>query len=246
MLGVRNQYGADTTHRIFVIPEVVTLPVANFSVDSVSGKVPLTVTYSDTSLNATSWFWDFGDGTSSTEENPVMTYAYAGNYTVKLTASNSDGSDTIIATDFITVLEPAPLVANFTAEPRSGNAPLTVAFNDTSDGDAITLWYWEFGDGTNSSIQNPVHTYSAAGNYSISFEIANSVGSNTITRVDYITVSSPPVTTIPTTVPTTIVTTATTKPTPTRTHTPLSLQMVLIGICVAGMLYIWKNKYRRG
>jgi PKD repeat protein len=176
-----------------------------------------------------------------------MTYAYAGNYTVKLKASNSDGSDTIIATDFITVLEPAPMVANFTASPRSGQAPLTVMFDDTSEGDAITLWYWEFGDGTDASVQNPVHTYTQAGNYTVSFEIANSVGSDTTTRVDYITVSNPPVTTIPTTVPTTTLTTVptTSKPTPTRTHAPLSLQVTVVAITIIGLLFKKKMRIRR-
>ena len=244
MLQVKNDVGEDMTFRMLTIPEITYLPVANFTASEVTGKAPLTVAFNDTSINATSWSWDFGDGTNSMEQNPVMTYAYAGNYTVKLKALNADGSDTMIAPDFITVIQPDPPVANFTASPRSGTAPLTVSFTDTSDGDTITLWYWQFGDGMNSSIQNPVHIYQNAGNYTVSFEIANSVGSNTTTRVDYITVSNPPVTTIPTTMPTTAVTTVptTSHPTPTKTHAPLS-QMVVVWALIIGCLLstIWKH-----
>ena len=229
----------------YLYPERSNLPFANFTASKVTGKSPLIVMFNDTSLNATSRSWDFGDGTNSTEQNPLQVYVFAGNYTVRLTAKNSYGSDTLIAKDYITVILPDPPVANFTANPRSGQAPLTVMFNDTSNGDSITLWYWTFGDGKNASIQNPVHTYPAAGNYSVSFEIANTVGNNVTTRVDYITVSNPPPTTIPTMVPTTVVTTVptTTKPTPTTTHAPLSLTITFGALVIIGLLtVIWKKK----
>lgn len=244
MLWVKNSVGEDTTFRLLTIPEITNLPSANFTASEVIGKAPLTVAFNDTSVNATSRSWDFGDGTNSTEQNPVMTYAYAGNYTLKLKASNADGSDTLIVPDFITVIQPDSPVANFTAEPRCGDAPLSVTYTDTSDGDTITLWYWQFGDGTNSSEQNPVHTYSSAGNYTVSFEIANSVGTNTTTRVDYISVGNPAVTTIPTTVPTTAVTTVptTTKPTPTTTHAPMSPFTVLGALTLIGLSIRMKRK----
>jgi len=83
------------------------------------------------------------------------------------------------------------LAANFTATPTSGAAPLTVRFTDSSTG-TPTNWNWSFGDGSsvNSTMQNPVHTYSSAGTYTISLTATNSVGSNTFTRTNYITVSS--------------------------------------------------------
>jgi PKD repeat protein len=106
-----------------------------------------------------------------------------------------------------------------------------------------TWWVWDFGDGTDASVQNPVHTYMQAGNYTVSFEIANSVGSNITTRVDYISVSNPPVTTIPTTVPTTAVTTTPTtmKPTPTKTHAPLSPLTVIGAISLIGLFVMSRN-----
>lgn len=82
----------------------VTFPVANFSSNITSGFVPLSVQFTDLSTNATSWNWDFGDGTNSTEQNPMHTYSAIGNYTVNLTVSNAISSDSKNVT--ITVLTP--------------------------------------------------------------------------------------------------------------------------------------------
>lgn len=72
-------------------------PTASFTADVTSGKVPLAVTFTDTSTGGlpTSWLWDFGDGETSTVQNPTHTYVEAGSYTVKLTVSNDAGSNTI-------------------------------------------------------------------------------------------------------------------------------------------------------
>jgi parallel beta-helix repeat protein len=83
-----------------------------------------------------------------------------------------------------------PPVANFTASPLSGTAPLLVQFNDTSTGEP-TSWLWDFGDGdtTNYTLQHPLHTYVNAGSYTVSLNVTNAAGSNTTTKVGYITVS---------------------------------------------------------
>lgn len=82
-----------------------TLPVkADFYAETVSGVSPLTVQFYDLSTNATSWAWDFGDGTTSTEQDPIHTYTTGGTFTVKLTASNGGSSDVLTSTDLITVL----------------------------------------------------------------------------------------------------------------------------------------------
>ena len=79
-------------------------PVADFSADTTSGSSPLTVKFTDTSSNyPTSWLWDFGDGVTSTEQNPTHTYTKPGNYTVTLTASNLAGNNTVTKTSYITV-----------------------------------------------------------------------------------------------------------------------------------------------
>jgi PKD repeat protein len=72
---------------------VTPAPVASFTVDSTSGRTPFTATFTDTSTGSpTSWAWNFGDGTSSTERNPVHLYAQSGTFTATLTATNAGGS----------------------------------------------------------------------------------------------------------------------------------------------------------
>jgi PKD repeat protein len=83
---------------------------------------------------------------------------------------------------------PAP-TASFTATPTSGTAPVDVAFTDTSSG-SPTSWAWDFGDGTTSTLQNPVHTYSTAGTFSVTLRATNPAGSNTITKAGLISVSA--------------------------------------------------------
>jgi PKD repeat protein len=85
---------------------------------------------------------------------------------------------------------PEPPVANFSGSPTSGTAPLTVAFTDTSTGQP-TSWAWTFGDGGTSTAQSPSHVYTAAGTYSVSLTATNSLGSNTLTKTNYITVAAP-------------------------------------------------------
>jgi PKD repeat protein len=81
-----------------------TAPTADFTGAPVSGTVPLTVQFTDLSTDApTSWTWDFGDGGTSTAQNPQHSFQNAGTYSVALTASNDHGSDTLTRTDYITV-----------------------------------------------------------------------------------------------------------------------------------------------
>jgi len=88
-----------------------------------------------------------------------------------------------------------PPVADFSGNPTSGPAPLTVAFTDLSTNNP-TSWSWTFGDGGTSAAQNPSHTYNSAGQYTVSLTATNPYGSNTKTKNNYITVTSggqPPV-----------------------------------------------------
>jgi PKD repeat protein len=167
-----------------------TPPTAYFTVNQTAGKVPLTVQFTDTSLNTpTIWNWSFGDGSSSTLKNPSHTYSSVGTFTVALTATNSAGSNTNTKTNYITVSSGvgAP-VAAFTGSPLSGTAPLPVQFTDAST-DSPIGWAWFFGDGASSTIQHPVHIYTTAGTYNVSLNVTNISGSDVMTRVGYVTVS---------------------------------------------------------
>jgi PKD repeat protein len=78
------------------------LPVANFTSNVTSGPAPLSVQFTDLSKYTTEWNWDFGDGDSSTLQNPVHTYVTKGTYTITLTASNENGTDSKSATIIVT------------------------------------------------------------------------------------------------------------------------------------------------
>jgi len=172
-------------------------PSANFSSNVSSGYVPLSVQFTDLSKNATSRKWNFGDGTAnSTVKNPIHMYSKAGNYTVTLMVSNSVGSSTATKSNYIKVQPAQKLVANFSSSVTSGYAPLNVNFTDRSSG-APTAWNWSFGDGTFSTVKNPAHLYSKAGNYTVKLTVKNASDSaNSITKTNYIRAKTPS-TTIP-------------------------------------------------
>jgi PKD repeat protein len=146
------------------------------------------VQFTDLSGNVTGWNWDFGDGASSTLQNPTHTYSTAGNYTVNLTVSNENGTDSKLLTINVSKKTVKP-VANFTSDVTSGKAPLNVSFTDTSTGIPV-LWRWTFGDATNSTIQNPIHMYSKAGNYTVALTVANAAGNNQVIKAAYIDVTA--------------------------------------------------------
>ncbi len=131
--------------------------------------------FTDASTNTpTSWDWDFGDSSvHSNQQNPVHTYSAAGTYTVSLTATNADGSNTRTKT-----VNPTAPVASFTADKSSGTVPLTVQFTDTSR-KSPTSWDWDFGDSSgHSNVQSPEHTYNSVGTYTVSLTATNADGSS--------------------------------------------------------------------
>jgi len=137
--------------------------------------------------NPTSWSWDFGDSTPhSSERNPIHTYAAAGVYTVMLTVSNGDGSGS--ASHAVTIAAQPPPVAAFAFQA----AGLQVNFVDRST-NAPTSWLWTFGDGTPTSAQqNPIHTYAAGGNYTVSLTATNAAGSSNTSQVVAVSAGTPP------------------------------------------------------
>ncbi|MEQ1798761.1 MAG: PKD domain-containing protein [Lacibacter sp.] len=165
-------------------------PVANFTATPLSGCSPLVVTFTDQSTGgATSWLWDLGNGVISTDQNPSTIYANPGTYTVILTATNANGSNTITRTNFITV-NPTP-VPDFNVSVISGCFPLRVQFSDLSDPvfGTIVSWDWNFGNGGTSTLQNPLYVYTTAGSFFVSLTVTNSSGcTKTIVRSNYITV----------------------------------------------------------
>jgi YVTN family beta-propeller protein len=185
-LDATNANGTDSK---FATMTVMVQPV--FSATSTSGKTPLTVGFTDQSTGSPfSWDWNFGDGTTSNEKNPMHVYSKAGQYSVTLTLNNSGTASAVTKSSYIAVSNgfEAP-VAAFSATPTSGKAPLTVSFIDQSTGSPV-LWKWTFGDGTYSTGQNIVHTYNKAGIYSVTLTVSNANGVDVLTKTSYIVVSS--------------------------------------------------------
>ncbi|MDD3138653.1 MAG: PKD domain-containing protein [Lachnospiraceae bacterium] len=164
---------------------VLTVPVANFTANTTEGTTPLTVQFTDISTNnPTGWNWNFGDGTNSTEQNPMHTYSIAGNYTVNLTATNGEGPSSVKSMNITVNRVSTSPVANFTSK-QTGS--LTIQFNDTSS-NSPNGWNWEFGDGSTSTDANPAHVYAAAGNYVVNLTASNADGTNATSKT--ITVTS--------------------------------------------------------
>ena len=172
---------------------VCELPAADFSANNTSPCVNASVQFTDLSTGTiNSWSWDFlgGSPSSASTQGPhTVTYSSAGNYTVNLTVSNACGSDDEVKAGYITV-GTAPTAA-FSGAPTSGCAPLTVNFTDLSTG-SPTGWSWDFGDGSNSTQQNPSHQYSGGGSYNVSLTVSNACGSDDEVKAGYITVSTAP------------------------------------------------------
>jgi PKD repeat protein len=185
-LTVTNAHGTNTLTDVNYIT-VNPVPVAAFTHTPASGTIPLQVDFTDQSqYGPTSWSWTFGDGGTSSSQNPSHTYSEPNLYTVTLTASNTYGSSVITKTGCVLARAPQP-IANFTQDVTYGQSPLSVSFTDTSTGQP-TSWLWNFGDDSNSVQQNPSHQYSSAGNFLASLTVSNSTGSDTRTNSFYIRV----------------------------------------------------------
>ncbi|PIE87938.1 MAG: hypothetical protein CSA04_04475 [Bacteroidetes bacterium] len=175
-------------------PEVENPPVAGFSATPLHGDAPLEVHFTNESqYDPESWSWNFGDGATSLEANPVHTYTDAGEYTVTLTVVKGEDSDSETKTHYITVTEGEepeidPPVAGFSATPLHGDAPLEVHFTNESQYDPES-WSWNFGDGATSLEANPVHTYTDAGEYTVTLTVVKGEDSDSETKTHYITVT---------------------------------------------------------
>jgi plastocyanin len=176
-------------------------PQVSFTSALVAGAT--TVTFTDTSRSGgdqarlISRSWNFGDPASgaadrATTQTATHTFSAPGSYTVTLTVRDGDG---LSARQARTIVVPGPPSANFSDQPAA--APLTIAFTDASSpgpgGAAITTWSWNFGDPASgptnsSSAQDPQHTFTAAGPYTVCLTVTDS-GGRTGTHCAAVTVS---------------------------------------------------------
>ncbi len=154
-----------------VIVDTTVGPTADFTSTQGATKFDYTFTNASTGSGLT-YDWDFGDGSVSTDENPVHTYSSINQYTVTLTVTDSCGN-TSVFTDAVDI--PCDAIAvDFSSQADAGN-PLEITFTDLSSGD-IETWDWDFDDGNSSTAENPTHTYAADGTYSVTLTVTDSCG----------------------------------------------------------------------
>ncbi|MCC6794267.1 MAG: PKD domain-containing protein [Candidatus Hydrogenedentes bacterium] len=136
------------------------------------------------------WRWDFGDGATSTEQNPVHVYEDPGVYTVALAVTSASGSDVRIQPNCVTVKKAAVPEADFVAATRRPASGTAVQFSDLSlpGSSGITQWLWDFGDRSWSAEQHPLHVYKASAVYDVYLTVSNANGSNTAVKLGYIDV----------------------------------------------------------
>lgn len=173
---------------------IFAIPVVNFTGVPTTGCVPLTVQFTDQSSVAgstiTGWLWDFGDGTTGNTQNPSHTYTAVGNYNVTLQVTTAAGCvKTLTKTNYIRTSN--GVTANFTnTVPTGCKLPVTINFTNTSTGSGTLSYNWNFGDGGTSTAQNPSHTYSTAGSFTVSLTVTSSTGcSNTVIKQNAVVIN---------------------------------------------------------
>ncbi len=164
----------------------------DFSFDNVCSPLPVQFTDSSTitSGSIVSWFWKFGDGNTSAQQNPSHTFSNDGTYNVNLIVTSSDGFKDSIS-KIITVY-PKP-IADFTFTNKCDGAAIPVNSTSTiNTPDVISGWNWSFGDGTTGTGNTTSHLYATPGNYTTTL-IVNSNNSCADTSIQQVAVFNNPV-----------------------------------------------------
>lgn len=152
---------------IILNPSQVAPPIANFTISNNNCIAPCQVSFTNTSTNAETYSWKFGDEGHSEEKNPSHTYQNPGNYTVELTVTSSSGQ-TAMASKPVSIQEEAqndPPIAAFSFTNNYCEAPCTISF--TNESQNATSYSWNFGDGSTSMSANPSHSYQVPGQYTV-------------------------------------------------------------------------------
>lgn len=162
-------------------------PTVDFEVDKTNIYEGESIIFTDLSITpnepVTGVLWDFGDGRTSTEARPSHQYTEPGVFTVSLTVSTANASETETKTNLIVVQRKLAPVARIAVNPASPVALVPARFSDISDAGSseIQQWFWDFGDGATSRVQNPTHTFAAGGDYEVSLYVVSAHGSDTAT-----------------------------------------------------------------
>ena len=182
-----------TATKVITVGAPNAAPLAVAGVSPGSGPAPLEVTFSSTGSvdndgSIVSYAWVFGDGGTSTAENPIHTYTTPGNYSAELTVTDDDGAT---GTDTVTVTVNAnqPPTAVAGASVTVGKAPLSVVFSSAGSGDTdgtIASTTWAFGDGGTSTQASPTHVYNVPGPYTAVLTVTDDLGATATASVNIV------------------------------------------------------------
>lgn len=176
-LTATNDCGTNTSTAVVSVV-IIVAPQASFTVSENSGCFPLVVQMTDQSTNGpTAWEWQFpgGNPATSTQQNPSVTYASPGTYSVMLTVSNLAGTSTATMSSVITVLGLPTADFEFTIDQG-----LVTFTNHALNGDS---YVWDFGDGDTSHQENPVHLYTSSGIYTARLTVTNACGASLLEQM---------------------------------------------------------------
>ncbi|MDC3305806.1 PKD domain-containing protein [Flavobacteriales bacterium] len=159
--------------------------------------VPVVMQFTDMSSgNANNWIWDFGDGTTGTGQMPVHTYAVPGTYLACLTIEEIDANGTVVCTDTYcdsvwadtTGINPPPFCYADFSSTQVAVSDSTFFTNLSSGVSNTTSYFWDFGDNSFSTDENPVHLYAQSGWYYVCLTIMDSTNNCYNTYCDYINI----------------------------------------------------------
>lgn len=173
--------------------------IVNFTSNKTSGYPNDYFQFNDTTSDfPLTWNWTFGDGSNSTQQNPIHQYTTVGSYSVSLNVTNSTSYNSTTKLNYITIA-PLPAPSNLTISANntySTDSPFAVLFSTLSVNPMFLYRNLSFGDGdwyntTIESANSTTHTYSAIGNYNVTLYETNPSGVSSDIRIDFIVVSNP-------------------------------------------------------
>lgn len=155
-------------------------PKADFTADKTKSCNPASIQFTDASTkgdaNITKWNWDFRNGDLKTDQNPKISFLESKKYDVFLEITDANGCKSQVEKKSYIDVVNAPTVRFYATPATSCTVPVDVAFTNTSIGDGILTYLWDFGGGKTSTAKNPTQTYSAFGNYNVYLKVTTDYG----------------------------------------------------------------------
>lgn len=153
---------------------------ANFSVAGYEMPVPANIAFLNTSTNATSYFWDFGDGTTSTSSNPTHTYNFDGTYLLKLRVTGASGTDSACKLLTLTSITANQSAMSYFFDRCSGT-PVGAAFKTVNPASTNTVW--DFGNGVINVGRDPIVQFLFPGDYTVKYSSLINGVRDTVVRI---------------------------------------------------------------